>query len=59
MDACEILSKEGIDAAHYDMRFVKPLDEEMLHEIFTRFDRVVTIEDGCLQGASEAQYLNL
>ncbi|CAG5010642.1 1-deoxy-D-xylulose-5-phosphate synthase [Dyadobacter sp. CECT 9275] len=50
VDACEILSKEGIDAAHYDMRFVKPLDEEMLHEIFTRFDRVVTIEDGCLQG---------
>ncbi len=32
------------------MRFVKPLDEEMLHEIFQKFDRVITVEDGCLQG---------
>jgi 1-deoxy-D-xylulose-5-phosphate synthase len=50
IEACQILSKEGIEAAHYDMRFVKPLDENMLHEIFLNFDRVITIEDGCLQG---------
>ncbi len=49
-DAYSILEKEGIDVAHYDMRFVKPLDEAMLHEIFTLHDRVITVEDGCLQG---------
>jgi 1-deoxy-D-xylulose-5-phosphate synthase len=32
------------------MRFVKPLDEVMLHAIFQRFDRVITVEDGCLMG---------
>ncbi len=36
--------------AHYDLRFLKPLDEEMLHEIGKNFARVVTIEDGALQG---------
>lgn len=49
-EACQTLEKDGIDVAHYDMRFVKPLDETMLHEIFQNFDRVITIEDGCLQG---------
>ena len=32
------------------MRFVKPLDEEMLHEVFNKFSKVVTVEDGCVQG---------
>lgn len=50
VDGYSILEKEGIDVAHYDMRFVKPLDEVMLHEIFTLHDRVITVEDGCLQG---------
>ncbi|GLU51153.1 1-deoxy-D-xylulose-5-phosphate synthase [Dyadobacter frigoris] len=50
VDAYSILEKEGIDVAHYDMRFVKPLDEAMLHEIFRLHDRVITVEDGCLQG---------
>lgn len=49
-EAIQELIQQDIYAAHYDMRFVKPLDEEMLHEIFTKFDRVVTVEDGCLQG---------
>jgi 1-deoxy-D-xylulose-5-phosphate synthase len=49
-EACQILDKQGISVAHYDMRFVKPLDEAMLHEVFARFDRVITLEDGCLQG---------
>jgi 1-deoxy-D-xylulose-5-phosphate synthase len=44
------LQQEGLTPAHYDMRYVKPLDEELLHEIFSRFDRVVTVEDGCLMG---------
>ncbi|HAS46828.1 MAG TPA: 1-deoxy-D-xylulose-5-phosphate synthase [Microscillaceae bacterium] len=49
-EACATLAEEGLDVAHYDMRFVKPLDEEMLHEIFQNFNQVVTVEDGCLQG---------
>ena len=38
------------DVAHYDMRFVKPLDEELLHEVGRKFQHVVTIEDGVRQG---------
>ncbi len=49
-EACATLAEEGLEVAHYDMRFVKPLDEVMLHEIFQNFDQVVTVEDGCLQG---------
>ncbi len=48
--ACEALQVEGINPAHYDMRFAKPLDEALLHEIFQQFDKVITVEDGCLQG---------
>jgi 1-deoxy-D-xylulose-5-phosphate synthase len=48
--ACEALLAKGISAAHYDMRFVKPLDEEMLHEVFTKFRKVITVEDGCRHG---------
>jgi 1-deoxy-D-xylulose-5-phosphate synthase len=36
--------------AHYDLRFAKPLDEELLHEVFSKFDKIITVEDGCLQG---------
>jgi 1-deoxy-D-xylulose-5-phosphate synthase len=50
VEACENLAKEGLIPAHYDMRFVKPLDEELLHEVFGKFKKVVTIEDGCLMG---------
>ncbi|HEU4718276.1 MAG TPA: 1-deoxy-D-xylulose-5-phosphate synthase, partial [Bacteroidia bacterium] len=50
VDACARLEKAGVDAAHYDMRFVKPLDEKMLHEIFTKFSKVITVEDGSVQG---------
>ena len=44
------VEKKGISVAHYDMRFVKPLDEIMLHEIFGRFKSVITVEDGTIQG---------
>jgi 1-deoxy-D-xylulose-5-phosphate synthase len=40
----------GIDAAHYDMRFVKPLDEALLHEVFQQHSKVITIEDGTIIG---------
>ena len=49
-DAVKTLKEKGISAAHYDMRFVKPLDEVLLHEVFTKFDKVITVEDGCLMG---------
>ncbi len=48
--AKEVLAEEGLNPAHYDMRFVKPLDEELLHDIFRNFKKVVTVEDGCLMG---------
>ncbi len=41
---------EGIDPAHYDMRFAKPLDEELLHEVFGKYNKVITIEDGTVLG---------
>lgn len=44
------LRTEGIDPAHYDMRFVKPIDEAMLHEVFSKYDKVVTVEDGTIIG---------
>ncbi|GAB1462298.1 1-deoxy-D-xylulose-5-phosphate synthase [Pedobacter sp.] len=50
VEACKELTSDGITPAHYDLRFVKPLDEELLHEVFTRFKNVITVEDGCLQG---------
>jgi 1-deoxy-D-xylulose-5-phosphate synthase len=41
---------EGINPAHYDMRFVKPIDEELLHEVFAKFSKIITIEDGTVVG---------
>jgi 1-deoxy-D-xylulose-5-phosphate synthase len=48
--ACNALEAEGLSVAHYDMRFVKPLDEAMLHTIFQNHTKVITLEDGCLPG---------
>ena len=39
-----------ISIAHYDLRFAKPLDEELLEEVARRFKRIVTVEDGILKG---------
>lgn len=47
-DACQTLEEKGVSAAHYDLRFAKPLDEVMLHEVFGKFNKIVTVEDGCL-----------
>ncbi|HEX5026133.1 MAG TPA: 1-deoxy-D-xylulose-5-phosphate synthase [Agriterribacter sp.] len=44
------LRTEGLTPAHYDMRFAKPLDEPLLHEVFGKFDQVITVEDGAVQG---------
>jgi 1-deoxy-D-xylulose-5-phosphate synthase len=48
--AIEQLKEMGASVAHYDMRFVKPIDEVMLHEVFSKFKKVITVEDGCLMG---------
>ncbi|HRW21047.1 MAG TPA: 1-deoxy-D-xylulose-5-phosphate synthase [Bacteroidales bacterium] len=48
--ACENLSKDGISVAQYDFRFLKPLDEKLLDEIFKKFDKIVTVEDGTIVG---------
>ena len=49
-EAAEQLKAIGVSIAHYDMRFVKPIDELMLHEVFTKFKKVITVEDGCIMG---------
>ena len=50
LDNAEKFESLGLSIAHYDMRFVKPLDESLLHEVFGKFDKVITVEDGCLMG---------
>jgi 1-deoxy-D-xylulose-5-phosphate synthase len=49
-EAIAKMNDSGISIAHYDMRFVKPLDEMLLHEIFSKFKKIITIEDGCIMG---------
>ncbi|MEB0248590.1 MULTISPECIES: 1-deoxy-D-xylulose-5-phosphate synthase [unclassified Mucilaginibacter] len=44
------LNAEGYYPAHYDLRFVKPLDKALLHDIFKKFNHIVTVEDGCIEG---------
>ncbi len=46
----DALQAEGYSVAHYDMRFVKPIDEMLLHEVFGKFKHVVTVEDGSIMG---------
>ncbi len=48
--ACDELATKNIYPAHYDIRFVKPLDQMLLHEVFSNFKKIITVEDGCLQG---------
>lgn len=48
--ACKFLLKENISPAHFDIRFLKPMDEDLLHEVFKNFDKIVTVEDGVVTG---------
>ena len=50
--AIERAASRGLDVAHYSLRFVKPLDKEMLRDIGSRFDRVITVEDGAVRGGA-------
>ncbi|MEX0845239.1 MAG: 1-deoxy-D-xylulose-5-phosphate synthase [Balneolaceae bacterium] len=58
--ASEILSKEGIEIGHYDMRFAKPLDTGLIDEICLKYDHIITLEDGAKLGgfgSAVAEYL--
>jgi 1-deoxy-D-xylulose-5-phosphate synthase len=48
--AVKSLANKDISAAHYDLRFVKPLDTKLLTEVFEKFKYIVTVEDGVIQG---------
>jgi len=50
VEATSILNKEEITFSHYDMRFVTPIDEEILDEVASKFDTIVTVEDGVIEG---------
>lgn len=49
-EVAEQITHEGINFAHYDMRFVKPIDEEVLHYVFKNFSKIITVEDGVITG---------
>ncbi|MDR1227202.1 MAG: 1-deoxy-D-xylulose-5-phosphate synthase [Prevotellaceae bacterium] len=48
--AADRLANEGITATHYDMRFIRPIDEDVLQEVCKKFDQIITIEDGVITG---------
>ena len=48
--AAQMLAAEGLKPAVYDMRFAKPLDEKLLHDIAQKFNRIITVEDGTIVG---------
>jgi 1-deoxy-D-xylulose-5-phosphate synthase len=50
VDACNSLEMDGHSIAHYDLRFLKPLDEALLHEVFGKFKKIITVEDGSIMG---------
>ena len=65
-DAQELIDVKS-NYAHYDMRFVKPLDEQLLHRVFQKYQTIITVEDGIIKGgfgsailefASENKYQN-
>jgi 1-deoxy-D-xylulose-5-phosphate synthase len=48
--AAELMKDENIEVAVYDMRFLKPIDEDMLHQIFKKHTKIITLEDGVIIG---------
>ena len=50
VEAVKELRKKNISVMHYDMRFANPLDEDVLHDVLKRFDKVITVEDGVIRG---------
>jgi 1-deoxy-D-xylulose-5-phosphate synthase len=59
--AIEILEEEQISVAHYDMRFLKPLDNKLLKTVFSRFNKIITLEDASVVGglgSAVIEYMN-
>lgn len=52
VQAVQELQQEGIFSAHYDLRFFKPLDQQLLHEVFKTYKNIVIAEDGCITGGA-------
>lgn len=50
VEANQKLSDKGYEISHYDMRFLKPIDEELLHDAFKNHDKIITVEDGTIVG---------
>lgn len=48
--AIRSLKNDGIQPGHYDLRFAKPLDEALLHEVFSKYSKIITVEDGTVVG---------
>ena len=48
--AIELVSAEGLSVAHYDMIYLKPIDEDLLHEVGKNFSKIITVENGVIQG---------
>lgn len=51
------LKADGITPGHYDLRFVKPIDEEMLHEVFSNYGKIISVEDGTVVGGAGSAVL--
>ena len=49
-DAIKALGEKAAQVAHYDMRWLKPIDEELLHTVGKAFDTIITVEDGMISG---------
>lgn len=49
-DVLDTLSNEGIHLTHYDLRYLKPLDETLLHDAFSTHEHIITVEDGAIAG---------
>ncbi len=61
VEASDLLKKEGVNPAHYDMRFVKPIDTKILDTVFKKFKKIITIEDGSITGgfgSAVLEYMN-
>jgi 1-deoxy-D-xylulose-5-phosphate synthase len=50
LEVCEQLSEKGLEIGLYDIRFLKPIDEELLHQVFKKHTKIITIEDGSVIG---------
>lgn len=60
-EAILVLDSEHISVAHFDMRFLKPIDHKLLDSVFSRFDKIITVEDASTiggLGSAVIEYMN-